>query len=378
LRVLIAATIVVCMGGKLAIARAYQQTNLVSDIQRFAQNPNGQPDTQFLNPWGLIASPTSPWWVSDNNAGVATLYNGQGVKQGLVVDIPSPVSGVAGTPTGVVFTGATGFSFQTDGKTAAAAFTFVTEDRTLVARAPGIDPTDLANDAFGVVDNSNNPTAATGAVYKGATIAQMTKDGPFYFSVTNIRSGRQRGVVDFSYEFPFGTGKRYLKSGVLGKALEQIGISGIMSTQTGHPYSVFTQLDNGRTGVASFSWPDVLSDPNQNPGPRIQNAGVKTGVNLNAFSSTFLGHIGESGRNQFYGPHDTNADAVLIKNLQITDRFRMQFRSESFNVFNHPHFRQPGNVIENPGTFGLSTQTLTRPDLTTSARQTQLALKLNF
>jgi uncharacterized protein (TIGR03118 family) len=191
LRVLIATAIVVCMGGQLAIARASQQTNLVSDIQGFAQNPpNGQPDTQLLNPWGLVASPTSPWWVSDNNAGAATLYNGQGVKQGLVVDIPSPVSGVAGTPTGVVFTGATGFSFQTDGKTAAAAFTFVTDDGTSVAWAPGINPTDLANDAFVVVDNSNNPTAATGAVYKGATIAQMTKDGPSYFYVTNIRSGR--------------------------------------------------------------------------------------------------------------------------------------------------------------------------------------------
>src|SRR6201984_1088242 len=93
-RVLIAAAVVVCMGGKLAIAQAYQQTNLVSDIQGLAQNPpNGQPDTQLLNPWGLIASPTSPWWVSDNNGGVATLYNGQGVKQGLVVNIPSPVSG---------------------------------------------------------------------------------------------------------------------------------------------------------------------------------------------------------------------------------------------------------------------------------------------
>jgi hypothetical protein len=189
---------------------------------------------------------------------------------------------------------------------------------------------------------------------------------------------RQRGVVEFSYEFPVGSGKRYLNGGVLGKALEQIGISGIVSAQTGHPYSVFTQLDNGRTGVASFSWPDVLSDPNQNPGPRIQNAGVKTGVNLNAFSSTFLGHIGDSGRNQFYGPHDTNADAVLMKNLQITERFRMEFRSEFFNVLNHPQFRQPGNVIENPGTFGLSTQTVTRPDGTTSARQIQLALKLNF
>jgi hypothetical protein len=107
-------------------------------------------------------------------------------------------------------------------------------------------------------------------------------------------------------------------------------------------------------------------------------AGVKTGVNLNAFSSTFVGHIGDSGRNQYYGPNYTDADMVLLKNVRLSERFRMQIRSEFFNLFNHPQFRQPGNVIENPGTFGLSAQTLTRPDGTTSARQIQLALKLNF
>src|ERR1700694_611062 len=153
--------IVVCAGGELAIAQAYQQSNLDSDIQGFAQNPpSGQPDTQLVNPWGLVSSSTSPWWVSDNNAGVSTLDNGQGVKQGLVVNIPSPVSGVAGTPTGVVFTGAAGFTFQADGKTAGAAFTFVTEDGTIVAWGPGINPQDLPNDAFIVVNNSSNPTAA--------------------------------------------------------------------------------------------------------------------------------------------------------------------------------------------------------------------------
>jgi uncharacterized protein (TIGR03118 family) len=191
LRVLIATAIVVCAGSKFAMAQTYQQTNLVSDIQGFAQNPpGGQADTQLLNPWGLVASPTSPWWVSDNNAGVSTLYNGQGIKQGLVVNIPSPVSGVPGTPTGVVFTGASGFSFQADGKTAGAVFTFVTEDGTVVAWGPGIDPADLPNDAFIVVDNSNKPEASAGAVYKGATIAQMTTGGPSYLYVTNIRSGR--------------------------------------------------------------------------------------------------------------------------------------------------------------------------------------------
>jgi uncharacterized protein (TIGR03118 family) len=175
----------------LGMAQTYQQTNLVSDIQGLAQNPpNGQPDTQLVNPWGLIASPTSPWWISDNNAGVSTLYNGQGVKQGLVVNIPSPVNGTAGTPTGVVFTGASGFTFQAKGTAASSVFTFVTEDGTIVAWGPGINPQDLPNDAFVVVDNSTNPTAATGAVYKGATIAQMAAGGPFFLYVTNIRSGR--------------------------------------------------------------------------------------------------------------------------------------------------------------------------------------------
>jgi len=174
----------------LGLAQAYKQTNLDSDIQGLAQNPpNGQPDAQLLNPWGLIASPTSPWWLSDNNAGVSTLDDGQGVKQGLVANIPSPVNGVAGTPTGIVFTGASGFMFQAKGVTASSVFSFVTEDGTIVAWGPGISP-DLPNDSFVVVDNSANPTAATGAVYKGAAIAQMTAGGPFFLYVANIRSGR--------------------------------------------------------------------------------------------------------------------------------------------------------------------------------------------
>ena len=77
------------------LAQAYKQTNLDSGIQGLAQNPpSGHPDAQLVNPWGLIASPTSPWWLSDNNAGVSTLDDGQGVKQGLVVNIPSPAGAV--------------------------------------------------------------------------------------------------------------------------------------------------------------------------------------------------------------------------------------------------------------------------------------------
>src|SRR5580704_2208772 len=179
-------------------AQAYQQTNLVSDFQCSAPTPTQPclaptPDSNLLNPWGLIASDMSPWWVSDNNGGVSTLYDGNtGAIVPLVVNIP-PLDANGngkGTPTGIVFTGTSGFMFQANGKTAASAFTFVTEDGTIVAWGPGINPTDLPHDAFVVVDNSANPTAATGAVYKGATIAQMTTGGPFFLYVTNIRAGR--------------------------------------------------------------------------------------------------------------------------------------------------------------------------------------------
>jgi len=140
----------------LGLAQAYKQTNLDSDIQDWLKPAQRPTDAQLVNPWGLIASPTSPWWLSDNNAGVSTLDDGQGVKQGLVVNIPSPVNGVAGTPTGIVFTGASGFTFQAKGTTASSVFTFVTEDGTIVAWGPGISP-DLPNDSFVVVDNSTNP-----------------------------------------------------------------------------------------------------------------------------------------------------------------------------------------------------------------------------
>jgi uncharacterized protein (TIGR03118 family) len=173
----------------LGLAQAYQQINFVSDILGLAPTQDGH----LLNPWGLVASSTSPWWVSDNNGGVSTLYNGNtGAIVPLVVNIPplDANGNGTGTPTGVVFSGASGFTFQVNGNTAGSVFTFVTEGGTIVAWGPAINPNDLPHDAFVVVDNSAKPNAATGAVYKGATIAQMTPGGPSFLYVTNFRAGR--------------------------------------------------------------------------------------------------------------------------------------------------------------------------------------------
>jgi uncharacterized protein (TIGR03118 family) len=169
-------------------AAQYQQTNLVSDITGLAPTT----DAHLVNPWGLIAGPTTPFWIADNNGGVSTLYNGNnGTIVPLVVNIPPIVAGVGtGTPTGVVFSAGSGFTFLNGGVKTAAIFSFVTEDGTILAW-PG------KGDAVVVLDNSAIPTADNGAVYKGATIAKNGTASFLY--VANFRSGHVE-VYDTSFK----------------------------------------------------------------------------------------------------------------------------------------------------------------------------------
>jgi uncharacterized protein (TIGR03118 family) len=175
------------------------QTNLVSDLPGVAQ----QLDPNLVNPWGISESPNSFFWISDNNANVASLYNTTGVPQSLVVQIPSPgdLTGASGTPTGTVFnttllTNSPGFMITNgDGtKSAPAIFLFATEDGTIVGWNPGIDPSGIDPTTAGkhgiiAVDNSAVPDPANGAVYKGLTIA-TDANGRTLLYAANFRSGQ--------------------------------------------------------------------------------------------------------------------------------------------------------------------------------------------
>src|SRR5271167_624113 len=83
---------------------AYFQTNLSSDVPGLAANT----DPNLKNPWGMSFSPTSPFWVSNQGSGNATLYDGAGNIVPLVVSIP-PIGFPSG-PTGQVFNGTTSFN----------------------------------------------------------------------------------------------------------------------------------------------------------------------------------------------------------------------------------------------------------------------------
>jgi uncharacterized protein (TIGR03118 family) len=165
--VLLALAIVVLLPSN-ALAQHYQQTNLVSDVPGLALHT----DPDLVNSWGLVRGPTTPWWINDNGTGLAQLYMGDGTKVILhigTVTVPAvvipPPAGSTGTstPTGIAFNGGTGFVVTKGTASAAARFIFATEDGTISAWSPTVDPVNaiLEVPAAGVAVN---------AIYKGLTI----------------------------------------------------------------------------------------------------------------------------------------------------------------------------------------------------------------
>src|SRR5262245_43822214 len=156
------------------------QHNLISNgaIQARTTDPN------LINPWGVSFSPTSPFWISDNGAGLSSidsLHHGEVVLNVRdPVTIPSP-SGETSAPTGQVFN-----SFVSDnafvlGNGAPAVFLFATEDGTIAGWNPAAKDTAVIS-----VDNSSNTSEGDtelgiGAVYKGLAIA-MSDAGPTLYA----------------------------------------------------------------------------------------------------------------------------------------------------------------------------------------------------
>ena len=129
----------------------FQQINLTSNVPNLAPNT----DPNLRNPWGMSFGPSTPFWVSGQLTGVATLYNAAGARQPLVVTIPGGGSATTG-PTGQAFVGGQGFTMKNGGGTAT--FVFATLQGT-------IDAWNGGNTAI-VQDIST-----TGAVYTGLTVA---------------------------------------------------------------------------------------------------------------------------------------------------------------------------------------------------------------
>jgi hypothetical protein len=163
-------------------------------------------------------------------------------------------------------------------------------------------------------------------------------------------------------------------------------LSGIANVHSGTPFTIGDGFDQAGLGAAF-----VNDRPNLNPGRTTGN--ITTGrlnqwFDPTAFNLQPVGELGNMGRNNLIGPHFWDIDFSVLKDTSLTERVKLQFRAEFFNILNHSNWGLPngqvyvqncatckvdpiGGGFINP-TFGQIT-TLAAP-----MRQIQLALKLVF
>ena len=118
-------------------------------------------------------------------------------------------------------------------------------------------------------------------------------------------------------------------------------VNGIFSRTSGLPYTITTS--GGITNAGGADRPNRIADGT------LSNPTIDRWFDAGAFRVQPNFTYGNSGRNILFGPALTNLDFSLAKALQVTERFRLQFRAESFNASNTPYFGLPAANINTPG-----------------------------
>ncbi|MBO0912569.1 MAG: hypothetical protein J2P13_12325, partial [Acidobacteria bacterium] len=212
-----------------------------------------------------------------------------------------------------------------------------------------------------------------------------------------------RNVIHFSggYELPFGKGKRFMgnATGVTNGFVGGWSLQWIATLQGGQPFNIGCPSGTA-AGVGCLAY--VLPGRNPRTSIHIMPNGNPAMLNAAAFQQPCL--VGSPGTptgcavlsgvnalggprpSQVEGPPFDRGDISLFKNFPIRERYRLEFRSEFFNIFNHPNFNYPGfggnGVVAITGstdftksTFGQMGSTRDNP---LDPREIQLALKFYF
>ncbi len=170
------------------------------------------------------------------------------------------------------------------------------------------------------------------------------------------------------YELPFGRGREFFKTGPLNYILGGWRITGVLTLQSGLP------LNFGCT-CAPLNTPGNSQSP-QFVGTFKKLYGINTvpWFDTSAFAdpTTLFGKptFGNVGRYIFSGPGFFNLDAALFRDVRLTEKFNLEFRTDWYSATNTPQFSLPGQNLGDP-TFGLVTAA-------GGARTIDLGLKLRF
>jgi hypothetical protein len=163
-------------------------------------------------------------------------------------------------------------------------------------------------------------------------------------------NANHRFVANVVYQLPFGANRPMLNSGALSKVFGDWDVSGILTLQSGHPFTVSRGIpQSGTVPVGGSDRPDLVADPFV-AGPVAANPGcvapTEIGTALNWFNPcAFMaapGRFGTAPRGNMIGPRLDNLDLSLLREIPLaSDRRRLRLEFQMFNVFNAAHYNLP-------------------------------------
>lgn len=185
--------------------------------------------------------------------------------------------------------------------------------------------------------------------------------------------------LNFLYDLPFGRGQSFGSgaSGFTGALIGGWQLNGILTATSGIPVTPIFTFDQDRDGST-----DNEQRPNLAPGARIHQISQTQLFDPTIFLLPPVGSRGTLGRNVIAGPGLVTFDPAVVKSFFYSEDHKrsVQFRSEFFNVFNHPNFAIPDvsnlTVFNSPTQRNTTAGQITRTS--TSSRQLQFALRVNF
>ena len=190
------------------------------------------------------------------------------------------------------------------------------------------------------------------------------------YSLANVDTPL-RWSTGFTYELPFGKGKKMLGTS---KALDYLvggwNINGLSVYQSGFPIQI-TQATNNNSVFGYASQRPSATGVSPVTSGSLENR-LGNYINAAAFSTVPRGSFGNIARTlDMRGPGQANWDMSLFKTLSITEKFKGQFRAEALNAFNTPMFAAP-NATLGSGSFGKITSQVN------FSRMIQLGIRLYF
>jgi hypothetical protein len=202
--------------------------------------------------------------------------------------------------------------------------------------------------------------------------------GAIYYGLPNLPKNADKGlseiqlndnfVASFVWDVPVGRKQEF------GSTLGPVGntilgnwqVNGIVHVTSGFPLFMTTAVNN--SGTYNQNRPDQVCNG------ALSHPTIQEWFNTSCFVDPVPGKLGDAMRSSGYGPGFANFDLSLFKNFPLSkfhEGANLQFRTEFFNVFNHPQWGPPGTT-EGAANFGQVLSTINNP------RLIQFALKLLF